>query len=1242
MNDPNVRFMTSLRSSPGKSPGRRSSLTVSNWHDPETLKRPPALSSSVRKHSSPAFTMPSANAHRNNPSIHSSESVESAAVHSESKADRRAPAAAAAGLWEPPVSCRRQVIHTPSAGDYHHFFPIELTGRDYFHRVLALLARGFEQMAVPVPVLPAGKGLHPLLLEEFVHLLVASAPDYPLAALSDKVAALPATEEVEQVLQGILECKSALFAHPSGWGSSRLPDLSALFSTAARLLSLLPPPHDPHPQGHPHPHPHHMQYHRHGPHPHHMLLLLLAQELTCLQQQLGVHAAFQAQRMQALGWRWDPCDGSGTTGVGGPASGSSEQQWTAAFVRYEALLAALGPLYISGPQARAQVLLLGRLLALEQELQSASQAAAENSDYDEAARLQDLAQCMDSSVTAEQRLLLDRLHGLLFELTGLLAELEHFIRSKRAARQFDHAGMTETALMHLASLKRDLSADLCPVPVLSVPLLQQRMLREGTGFVDSDFLFACEAQGSSVASLLIQAASAELLSAVEHWPGLTALRTSVFSQVSASASAAGQQQQQQQQLVQEQEQMLLLGYDSSFPSEDHAQGYGYDASYAQGQGYGCGYGGSPSLRTQPLTLGSSYQGELSSRSSSAPAAAGLSRGPAALDGFSAQVLDMLRAFDSLRGQLDQLLTPAALAHSALLCRLLGVSNDLRSLMDIADSSSSLHPLGGAGAYSRESDRLRALVAAVEGAVDADEAEADGEALLLAGRRRGDGIAQLIQRIRPGLRELLKLKAVARSYRDFTAAAALESMLAGLESRIKAADESITPFSMLDADNDHVFDHSLDINERLAREGTGFITADYVFSYACGPRGHSIGSLAIIAGAGAVLRFIKTNWPQLTCLGNDIDASTRRRSVTTSASATSSGVNFHDANALRAMGFEPNTLRVAGFSTVDILTAGYTAEQLKVAGFDAAAIQSAAGLSADHTLFLGSAINGSASGAAATSGHTLEVMAGLLHDMFQSTEGSTWRHAAHWQELEGLIDLAANGYTRNGEKMSLLTFHGKLRALFLKLQGVQVDRASFDLQKLILPQNNLVGMMPASLGSITTLQHLVLSNNQLCGCIPASIGLLVHLQSLVLDRNQLQGEIPRTLKHLQQLTVLRLEHNQLEGCLPPALGSLTKLKRLDLSHNRLSGGLPLRLGASGQMQLQEVLLNNNDLCGEIPSTWMQLSQLIHLDLHSNKLNGQLPSFSQLTKLTGLNLQDNAGLAINRQQLQKSLPKCRIKL
>ena len=63
---------------------------------------------------------------------------------------------------------------------------------------------------------------------------------------------------------------------------------------------------------------------------------------------------------------------------------------------------------------------------------------------------------------------------------------------------------------------------------------------------------------------------------------------------------------------------------------------------------------------------------------------------------------------------------------------------------------------------------------------------------------------------------------------------------------------------------------------------------------------------------------------------------------------------------------------------------------------------------------------------------------------------------------------------------------------------------------------LVGMMPAGLGSLSSLQHLSLSINQLTGTVPAELGSLSSLQHLSLSINQLTGTVPAELGSLSSL------------------------------------------------------------------------------------------------------------------------------
>lgn len=76
--------------------------------------------------------------------------------------------------------------------------------------------------------------------------------------------------------------------------------------------------------------------------------------------------------------------------------------------------------------------------------------------------------------------------------------------------------------------------------------------------------------------------------------------------------------------------------------------------------------------------------------------------------------------------------------------------------------------------------------------------------------------------------------------------------------------AISPSSLKGSSNHN--SNIMSINEKIARDGTRFITSDFIFHYSSvRMAGQSIGSLAIASGAGAVLRFIRNNWPDFTAL-----------------------------------------------------------------------------------------------------------------------------------------------------------------------------------------------------------------------------------------------------------------------------------------------------------------------------------------------------------------------------------------
>ena len=125
--------------------------------------------------------------------------------------------------------------------------------------------------------------------------------------------------------------------------------------------------------------------------------------------------------------------------------------------------------------------------------------------------------------------------------------------------------------------------------------------------------------------------------------------------------------------------------------------------------------------------------------------------------------------------------------------------------------------------------------------------------------------------------------------------------------------------------------------------------------------------------------------------------------------------------------------------------------------------------------------------------------------------------------------------------------------------------------------------------------------------------------------------------------ISLGHNRLTGPLPAAIAELTRLRKLILNNNAFSGTI-YQIDFSGLRQMQEMCINNNQLLsGALPDTIGCMTSLYTLTLQSNKFNSALPSsFSNLIKLSNLNLSNNALLPIDQLKLQKVLSQCNIVL
>eukprot|EP01018_Ginkgo_biloba_P020458 Gb_10661 [translate_table: standard] len=213
--------------------------------------------------------------------------------------------------------------------------------------------------------------------------------------------------------------------------------------------------------------------------------------------------------------------------------------------------------------------------------------------------------------------------------------------------------------------------------------------------------------------------------------------------------------------------------------------------------------------------------------------------------------------------------------------------------------------------------------------------------------------------------------------------------------------------------------------------------------------------------------------------------------------------------------------------------------------------------------------------------------------------------------------------------------GQLPALkFLNLMGNQLVSGSrttlpiltaltncSHLQKLDLGDNHLTGILPVSIGQLSTeLYRLRLGGNYIEGELPQQIANLTNLTYIDFSYNNFTGHIPSALGRLQKLERFDLRFNKLEGSIPSEIGQQTALGYLSLSGNMLSGRIPRKF--TNLQQLRYLYLDSNYLSGNIPASLGQSWLLEVLDLSGNKLRGKIPpEVAGLQNVIFLNLSGN---------------------
>ncbi|VVS91449.1 leucine-rich repeat domain-containing protein [Desulfoluna spongiiphila] len=274
---------------------------------------------------------------------------------------------------------------------------------------------------------------------------------------------------------------------------------------------------------------------------------------------------------------------------------------------------------------------------------------------------------------------------------------------------------------------------------------------------------------------------------------------------------------------------------------------------------------------------------------------------------------------------------------------------------------------------------------------------------------------------------------------------------------------------------------------------------------------------------------------------------------------------------------------------------------------------------------------------------------ILTELFQETNGTQWTNNEGWGTDADLRDW----------------------------YGVRYDTYSSTFS-LDLPDNNLQGVLPASISQLSNLTVLDLSENQLTGTLPENIGNMTQLVGLHLSGNQLSGPIPQSIGDLANLYALQLSDNKLRGIIPSSITRLENLSSIMLEFNHLCTTDEETVSfldginpnwRQGQMDtpclpVREILtelfqetngtqwtnnegwgtdadlrdwygvrydtysstfsldLPDNNLQGVLPASISQLSNLTVLDLSENQLTGTLPeNIGNMTQLVGLHLSGN---------------------
>lgn len=191
--------------------------------------------------------------------------------------------------------------------------------------------------------------------------------------------------------------------------------------------------------------------------------------------------------------------------------------------------------------------------------------------------------------------------------------------------------------------------------------------------------------------------------------------------------------------------------------------------------------------------------------------------------------------------------------------------------------------------------------------------------------------------------------------------------------------------------------------------------------------------------------------------------------------------------------------------------------------------------------------------------------------------------------------------------------------------------------MIWAHNNLLTLLPLSIGNLRNLEIVDFSNNKLL-TVPDEITKLKHLHSLNLSGNNLQSlplcfgemrtlqkldlsknhlwQLPHSFKRLYQLRYLKLGENAFHK-FPKQLLGFHQLTVLGIQHNKLTN-VPQQLQKLFKLKKLNFADNKFEY---MPHAVTKLTSLTSLDMSQNRLHSLQLEVQKLCKLQVLNLQQN---------------------